>query len=70
MDEKRKRQDPTLVCTCNNLYINDIEEAIYDGEEEYIEIMQYNHTFARCGECHIHVQQLVDNIHATENELD
>ncbi len=55
MNEKRKLQDPTLVCTCNELYIDNIEEAIHEGEEEYAEIMQYNDTFPRCGECHVHV---------------
>lgn len=62
MNEKRKLQDPTLVCTCNDLYIDNIEEAIREGEDEYEEIMQYNDTFSRCGECHVHVQQLVDKI--------
>lgn len=62
MNEERKLQDSTLVCTCNDLYINNIEEAIYEGEDEYEEIMQYNDTFPRCGECHVHVQQLVDKI--------
>lgn len=62
MNERRKLQDPTLVCTCNELYIDNIEEAIHEGEEEYAEIMQFNDTFPRCGECHVHVQQLVDNI--------
>jgi len=65
MNENRKRKDPTLVCTCNDLYINNIEDAIYEGESEYEEIMQYNGTFARCGECHVHVEQLVEKINAT-----
>lgn len=66
MDENRKLAEPTLVCTCNELYIDNIEDAIHDGEEEYVEIMQYNDTFPRCGECHVHVQQLVENINRAD----
>ena len=28
MDTERKANDPTLVCTCNDLYIEDIQESI------------------------------------------
>lgn len=62
MDEIRKSQDPSLVCTCNDLYADDIEEAINDGEDEYAEIMQYNGTFPRCGECNVHVETLVEKV--------
>jgi len=60
MNAARKLQDPSLVCTCNDLYVEDIEEAITEGEDEYAEIMQFNDTFPRCGECHVHVEALVD----------
>ncbi len=40
MDEQRKQQDPTLICTCNDLYAADIEDAIAEGIIEYIEVMQ------------------------------
>ena len=59
VDVLRKLQDLTLVCTCNDLYVDDIKAAIEDGEDEYLEIMQYNHTFPRCGECDDHVDKLV-----------
>lgn len=59
MDTERKQQDPTLVCTCNDLYVDNIKEAITEGEYEYIEIMQYNDTLPRCGECEAHVADLV-----------
>jgi len=59
LDENRKKLDPTLVCTCSDLYLNDINEAINEGEDEYREIMQYNDTLPRCGECQCHVEQLV-----------
>lgn len=59
MNEGRKEQDPTLVCTCSDLYINDIEDAVADGEKDYIEIMQYHCTFPRCGKCQDHVEQIV-----------
>ena len=66
MDEERKRLDPTLVCTCNDLYVADIEEAANDFEEEYTEIMQYHHTFPRCGYCQEHVETIVSRTLATE----
>lgn len=59
MDTERKAQDATLVCTCNDLYVDDIQEAIDAGEDDYLEIMQYNGTFPRCGECQCHVEELV-----------
>jgi len=59
VDVDRKKLDPTLVCTCNDLYISDIQEAINDGEEDYIEIMQYNYTLPRCGGCECHIDQLI-----------
>lgn len=59
MDSDRKKQDLTLVCTCNDLYIEDIQEAIENGETDYLEIMQYNDTLPRCGECDCHVEYLV-----------
>lgn len=62
MNEARKLQNPLLVCTCNDLYVDNIEEAINEGEYEYAEIMQYNDTFPRCGECHVHVEALVEKV--------
>ena len=69
MDTEKKKQDPTLVCTCNDLYIEDIQEAIDAGlgldigansnNDDYLEIMQYNNTFPRCGECHPHIEELI-----------
>ncbi|MDX2368987.1 MAG: (2Fe-2S)-binding protein [Colwellia sp.] len=59
MDIEKKLRDPTLVCTCSDLYINDIKDAIYQGEEDYVEIMQYNYTLPRCGECKDHIDSLV-----------
>jgi len=61
MDTERKKQEPTLVCTCSELYIDDIQEAIVEGEEDYVEIMQYNDTLPRCGECQCHVERLVSS---------
>ena len=59
MDVERKRQDPTLVCTCNDLYVADIQAAVEDFEDEYKEIMQYHYTLPRCGECQDHVEEIV-----------
>jgi len=59
MDAERKALDPTLVCTCSDLYVDQIEEAIHEGEDDYLEIMQYNDTLPRCGECKDHIDELV-----------
>lgn len=59
MDYQRKRLDPTLVCTCNDLYVIDITEAIEAGETVYKEIQQFCDTLPRCGECRDHVDALV-----------
>lgn len=71
MDIERKKQDPTLVCTCNDLYIEDIQDAINDGESDYLEIMQYNNTLPRCGECDCHVEYLAsgDNSKCHEDDI-
>jgi bacterioferritin-associated ferredoxin len=70
MDEQRKQADPTLVCTCNDLYIDDIEAAITEGIVDYVEIMQYNDTLPRCGECDCHVQRLVEDNDDSSNDTD
>ncbi len=59
MDITRKENDPNLVCTCNDLYVADITEAIGYGEEEYREIFAVHGLQPRCGECIDHVHQLV-----------
>lgn len=59
MDLNRKKKEPDLVCTCNDLSIEDIQEAIDDGEVNYNEIMQYHYTMPRCGDCECHVRYLV-----------
>ena len=59
MDEARKAQDPELVCTCNDLYISDIEEAIEYGETGYKEIFAVHDMAPRCCGCIDHVSELV-----------
>ncbi|EAR61285.1 (2Fe-2S)-binding protein [Neptuniibacter caesariensis] len=62
MNLERKAQDPLLVCTCNDLYIEDIREAIEFGEDEYREIFAVLEVQPRCGECVCHVNQLVSEL--------
>ncbi|MAY40809.1 MULTISPECIES: (2Fe-2S)-binding protein [unclassified Neptuniibacter] len=59
MNIDRKDADPTLVCTCNDLYISDIEESIDFGEDEYREIFAVHDLQPRCGECVNHVNDIV-----------
>ncbi|WP_136679585.1 (2Fe-2S)-binding protein [Neptunomonas sp. XY-337] len=59
MNEDRKLADPTLVCTCNALYVCDIVEAIDIGEDDYREILALHGLQPRCGECRPHVEALV-----------
>lgn len=66
MNEELKKQDPTLVCTCSDLYINDIEDAIAEGEGEYTEILQYHCTFPRCGQCKEHVEEIIEQVSVTD----
>ncbi|MBY4675868.1 (2Fe-2S)-binding protein [Marinobacterium arenosum] len=66
MDVKRKQADPTLVCTCNDLYVDDIHEAIDDGEQEYREIFAVHGLTPRCCECADHVRELVQQVQADE----
>ncbi|BBB29875.1 (2Fe-2S)-binding protein [Neptunomonas japonica] len=60
MNSDRKKADPTLVCTCNDLYINDIQESIDDGEIEYREIFAVHGLQPRCGECVDHVDEILN----------
>ena len=60
MDTTRKENDPSLVCTFNDLYVADIEESIAYGEDEYREIFAVHGLQPRCGECVDHVNQLVE----------
>lgn len=59
MDEQRKAQDPTLVCTCNDLYITDIQQALAEGETAYKDIFAVHDMAPRCCGCVDDVQQLV-----------
>jgi len=61
MDQTRKDQDASLVCTCNDLYVDDIQEAVDFGETEYREIFALHGLQPRCGECRCHVESLVDS---------
>jgi len=59
MDSNRKQQNPGLVCTCNDLYAEEITEIIEMGETEYDEIFALLDTQPRCGECVNHVDEIV-----------
>ncbi|MCJ8339362.1 MAG: (2Fe-2S)-binding protein [Pseudomonadales bacterium] len=59
MDITRKQQTPGLVCTCNDLYAEEIAEITAMGETEYKEIFALLDTQPRCGECVSHVNQFV-----------
>ncbi len=59
MDAKRKAQDPELVCTCNDLYVTDIQQALDEGETGYKEIFTVHEMAPRCCGCVDDVQQLV-----------
>jgi hypothetical protein len=39
-----------------------MEEAALDGEEDYLEIIQYNDTMPRCGECKDHIDDIVGKV--------
>lgn len=60
MNANRKEEDPTLVCTCNDLYIDDIQESIDYGETEYREIFAVHGLQPRCGECVDHVSEILN----------
>lgn len=60
MNADRKEKDPTLVCTCNDLFINDIQESINYGETEYREIFAVHGLQPRCGECVDHVGDILN----------
>ncbi|WP_028469089.1 (2Fe-2S)-binding protein [Neptunomonas japonica] len=61
MNFDRKEADPTLVCTCNDLYLNDIQESIDYGETEYREIFAVHGLQPRCGECVDHVNEILNH---------
>ena len=60
MNADRKEKDPTLVCTCNDLFIDDIVESIDYGETEYREIFAVHGLQPRCGECVDHVSEILN----------
>jgi len=64
VDILRKSQNPALVCTCNDLFIDDIAEVSQMGETEYQEIFALLDTQPRCGECEGHVDQIVAKINS------
>ncbi len=60
MNADRKEEDPTLVCTCNDLFIDDIQESIDYGDTEYREIFAVHGLQPRCGECVDHVSEILN----------
>lgn len=58
MDERRKRADPELVCTCNDLYLADMAQALEAGETAYKDIFMYHDMSPRCCGCVDHVMAL------------
>ena len=60
MNADRKEKDPTLACTCDDLFIYDIEESIEYGETEYREIFAVHGLQPRCGECADHVGEILN----------
>ncbi|EPJ46269.1 MAG: hypothetical protein OFPI_34140 [Osedax symbiont Rs2] len=59
MDITRKQQTPGLVCTCNDLYTEEIIDITAMGETEYEEIFALLDSQPRCGECITHVGEII-----------
>lgn len=61
MNNERKKLDPTLVCTCNNLHVADIKKSIHIGETQYEDIFAVHGVEPCCGGCEEHVETIVNS---------
>jgi NAD(P)H-nitrite reductase large subunit len=59
MNYSRLKQDPTLICTCNDLDRDTIQDAINAGCEDAEEIMFDQATFFRCAECKPRIELMI-----------
>ena len=61
MDHDRIERDPNLVCTCNDLSTDEINDSIEIGCEDAAEVMYDHATFFRCGECKPNIEKLISS---------
>ncbi len=59
MNIQQKRQDRNLVCTCNEIYIQDIQAELDVGTTDENEIMYGCGGMFRCGECKPHISHMI-----------
>ncbi|NRB37691.1 MAG: (2Fe-2S)-binding protein [Pseudomonadales bacterium] len=62
MNHERMKNEPGLVCTCNDLYRESIEIEAAEGCEDSEEIMYAHATFFRCGECKPIIDKIITDV--------
>lgn len=60
MDVNRISKDPSLVCTCSELLLEDIKDSIRCGFDDPKDVMFDHATQFRCGECKPIIQRMID----------
>lgn len=59
MDVNRKRQNPGLICTCNDLYKDDILDSLDAGCTESEDVMYDHVTQFRCMMCKPELEEII-----------
>lgn len=59
MNHEQKAREPDLVCTCSDLYRQDIQDAIDGGCEDAREVMYDQATQFRCEMCRPIIERML-----------
>jgi NAD(P)H-nitrite reductase large subunit len=59
VDTNLRRKTPGLICTCNDLYIDDLVDSITAGCDEAEDVMFDHNTQFRCVQCKPIIEKLI-----------
>jgi hypothetical protein len=60
MDTHKRKQNPGMVCTCNNLYYDDLMGSIKAGWDNTEDIMFDHDTQLRCNDCKFIIDAMIN----------
>ncbi|MCB1683904.1 MAG: (2Fe-2S)-binding protein [Pseudomonadales bacterium] len=65
MNFKQRQKEPDLVCTCSDLYRNDIQASIAGGCEDAREVMYDHRSQFRCEQCRPIIDRMIRQANLT-----
>ena len=65
MDTNKRKQNPGMVCTCNNIYREDLMASIKAGCDNAKDVMFDQDTQLRCYDCSFIIDAMIKKHHET-----